>query len=203
MATHGVKRTYLAIVDGKGKLIKNTELGEDGIYRSSLANNDYGTKEANISNIQGKGTPQYGDDAPQYTLKAVGLYPEVALTYLNMEIPTKMKLLGYESDGKGGWNHTDADTNVALIVETRGLVGGSSIYYAFQNGELIEGNKNIATDQAQITSSDDVFTYTAMKPFSEEWDNGMKIYDGSDKNFDKDAMLAEVFGMDPKTGQGK
>ncbi|MCM0601509.1 phage tail protein, partial [Periweissella ghanensis] len=107
-----------------------------------------------------------------------------------------------ENDGKGGWNHTDADVNVALIIETRGLDGGESMYYAFQNGELIEGNKNIQTDQQQITASDDVFTYTAMKPFNEAWDNGMKIFNGGDKNFDKEGMLDEVFGRKasaPKT----
>ncbi|WP_419154094.1 phage tail protein [Weissella viridescens] len=200
MATHGLKRTYMGIVDGTGKLIRKTELGVDGIYRSSKAIEDYGTKEANISNLQGKGTPQYGDDAPQYTLKAVGSYPEVALTFLNMPLAIKNTLLGYVNDGKGGWNHTDEDINVALIVETRGLVGGTSIYYAFQNGELIEGNKNIQTDNTQITASDDVFTYTSMKPFSKEWDNGMKIFDGSDKNFTMDGMLAEVFGTTPVSG---
>lgn len=194
MATKGLRRTYLATVDNKGVLIPNKALGPKGIYESSRAEGDYGTKTANITNIGAKGTPAYGDDAPQYTLKGVS-FPEVALEYLNMPLETKMALLGYVNDGKGGYSATAEDTNVALIVETRGLQTGSSLYYAFQNGELIETGKNIATNQATETAADDVFTYSSLKPFSDDWDNGMKLFDGADKNFNKEDMLAEVFGI--------
>lgn len=194
MATKGLRRTYLALVDANGVFNDNKTLGPKGIYESSKAEGDYGTKTANITNIGTKGTPAYGDDAPQYTLKA-NSYPEVALEFLNMPLEKKMALLGYETDGKGGYSAGGSDVNVALIVETRGLDTGSSLFYAFQNGELIEAGKNIATNQATETAADDVLQYSSLKPFSDDWGAGMKIFDSSAQGFNKDAMLAEVFGM--------
>jgi hypothetical protein len=195
MATKGLKHTYMGIKDGAGKGIKATELGPDGIYHSSKAKDDYGTKMANVQNIGSKGTPKYGDNGLQYTVNA-NSYPEVALEFLNMPFEAKMTLLGWEKDENGGYSKGSEDAHVALIVETEGLTTGTSLYYAFQNGELIETNKNIATNETAETVADDVFTYSSLKPFSDDWAHGMKVYDGGDKNFNKDKMFAEVFGLD-------
>lgn len=202
MANVGLKHTYLAVLDKDGKILKGeTGLSADGLYTSNAK--DLGTASANISNIATAGTAVYGDNGQVDTTKSKS-FPSVAGVWNNLPWDIKTKILGRESDGKGGYVQSMDLPRVALIVESETLDRQNSFFYAFSNGQMIESALNLQTDQNTEQRVTDALTYQSFG--DDRWNGqGIKIFYSGDAEFTKEAMLAEVMGgysatTDPEAG---
>ena len=133
MAIVGLKMVTLALVDAKTQqLIKGEQgLSTDGILAvDSLM---LGTKTANISNMEGSATKINGNNSVQDVMIAPGS-PTVALDFNNLDFEIKQKLLGFKSDGKGGYVMQGDKPHVALLIESETLDRTHSVYFGFGNG---------------------------------------------------------------------
>ena len=193
MAIVGLKMVTLALVDPKTQdLLKGEQgLSTDGILK--VDSSMLGTKTANISNMEGQATKISGNNAVQDVLIAPGS-PTVALDFNNLDFEVKQKLLGFKSDGKGGYVMQSDKPHVALLIETETLDRKKSIYFGFANGIMQENAQNIATDtDTAQTRNDDNMTYNALSAKAFGGEPLKKYYSGA-TSFDKATMLAEVFG---------
>lgn len=193
MAIVGLKMVTLALVDPKTqKIIKD----EQGLSTSGILEVDssmLGTKTANISNMEGQATKISGNNAVQDVLIAPGS-PTVALDFNNLNFEVKQKLLGFKSDGKGGYVMQSDKPHVAMLIETETLDRKNSIYFGFANGIMQENAQNIATDtDTAQTRNDDNMTYNALSAKAFGGEPLKKYYSGA-SGFQKTDMLKEVFG---------
>ena len=193
MAIVGLKMVTLALVDPKTQqLIKD----EQGLSTKGILEVDssmLGTKTANISNMEGQATKISGNNGVQDVLIAPGS-PTVALDFNNLDFEVKQKLLGFKSDGKGGYVMQSDKPHVALLIETETLDRKKSIYFGFANGIMQENAQNIATDtDTAQTRNDDNMTYNALSAKAFGGEPLKKYYSGA-TSFDKATMLEEVFG---------
>ena len=193
MAIVGLKMVTLALVDPKTQdLLK----GEQGLSTNGILEVDssmLGTKTANISNMEGQATKISGNNGVQDVLIAPGS-PTVALDFNNLDFEVKQKLLGFKSDGKGGYVMQGDKPHVALLIETETLDRKKSIYFGFANGIMQENAQNIATDtDTAQTRNDDNMTYNALSAKAFGGEPLKKYYSGA-TSFDEVTMLKEVFG---------
>ena len=193
MAIVGLKMVTLALVDPKTQqLIKD----EQGLSTKGILEVDssmLGTKTANISNMEGQATKISGNNGVQDVLIAPGS-PTVALDFNNLDFEVKQKLLGFKSDGKGGYVMQGDKPHVAMLIETETLDRKNSIYFGFANGIMQENAQNIATDtDTAQTRNDDNMTYNALSAKAFGGEPLKKYYSGA-TSFDKNTMLTEVFG---------
>lgn len=193
MAIVGLKMVKLALVDAKTQQIIKGEQGlsADGIL--AVDSSMLGTKTANISNMEGQATKVNGNNAVQDVMIAPGS-PTVALDFNNLDFEVKQKLLGFKSDGKGGYVMQGDKPHVALLIESETLDRAHSVYFGFGNGIMQETAQNVATDtDTAQTREDDNMTYNALstKAFGDE--PIKKFYSGANE-FQEANMLKEVFG---------
>ena len=200
MAIVGLKMVTLALVDAKTQQIIKSDQGlsTDGILE--VDSSMLGTKTANISNMEGQATKISGNNGVQDVLIAPGS-PTVALDFNNLDFEVKQKLLGFKSDGKGGYVMQSDKPHVALLIETETLDRKNSIYFGFANGIMQENAQNIATDtDTAQTRNDDNMTYNALSAKAFGGEPLKKYYSGA-SGFQKDDMLKEVFsGYTPTPG---
>lgn len=137
MAIVGLKMVTLALVDAKTQqLIKGEQgLSTDGIL--AVDSSMLGTKTANISNMEGSATKINGNNSVQDVMIALGS-PTVALDFNNFDFEIKQKLLGFKSDGKGGYVMQGDKLHVALLIESETLDRTHSVYFGFGNGIMQE-----------------------------------------------------------------
>ena len=193
MAIVGLKMVTLALVDPKTQdLLKGEQgLSTDGILK--VDSSMFGTKTANISNMEGQATKISGNNAVQDVLIAPGS-PTVALDFNNLDFEIKQKLLGFKSDTKGGYVMQGDKPHVALLIETETLDRKNSIYFGFANGIMQENAQNVATDtDTAQTRNDDNMTYNALSAKAFNGEPLKKYYSGAD-GFQEANMLKEVFG---------
>ena len=193
MAIVGLKMVTLALVDPKTQQIIKAEQGlsTDGILE--VDSSMLGTKTANISNMEGQATKISGNNGVQDVLIAPGS-PTVALDFNNLDFEVKQKLLGFKSDGKGGYVMQGDKPHVAMLIETETLDRKNSIYFGFANGIMQENAQNIATDtDTAQTRNDDNMTYNALSAKAFGGEPLKKYYSGAD-GFKEADMLKEVFG---------
>lgn len=194
MAIVGLKMVTLALVDPKTQqLIKGAEngLSESGIVE--VGSEMLGTKTANISNLEGSATKVPGNNAVQDVLIGPGS-PTVALDFNNLDFEVKQKVLGFVSDGKGGYVLKGDKPHVAMLIETETLDRKNSIYFGFANGIMQETAQNVATDtDTAQTRNDDNMTYNALSAKVFDGEPFKKYFSGASV-FDKANMLKEVFG---------
>ena len=193
MAIVGLKMVRLALVDAKTQnLITGAQgLSETGVIE--VGSDMLGTKTANISNMEGQATKISGNNGVQDVLIAPGS-PTVALDFNNLDFEVKQKLLGFKSDGKGGYVMQSDKPHVALLIETETLDRKKSIYFGFANGIMQENAQNIATDtDTAQTRNDDNMTYNALSAKAFGGEPLKKYYSGA-TSFDEVTMLKEVFG---------
>lgn len=201
MAVVGLKMVKVALVDPKTQqLIKGTEgLSTDGVVE--IDSSMLGTKTANISNIEGSATKVPGNNAVQDVIVAPGS-PTVAFDFNNLDFELKQKLLGFKSDGKGGFVMQGDKPHVAVLIETETLDRKHSIYFGFANGIMQESTQNVATDTdtAQTRNADNL-TYNSLSAKAFGGEPIKKYYSGAG-SFDKANMFKEVFGGYALTGTG-
>ena len=193
MAIVGLKMVTLALVDPKTQdLLKGDQgLSTDGILK--VDSSMLGTKTANISNMEGQATKIPGNNAVQDVLIGPGS-PTVALDFNNLDFEVKQKLLGFKSDGKGGYVMQGDKPHVAMLIESETLDRAKSVYFGFANGIMQENAQNIATDtDTAQTRNDDNMTYNALSAKAFKGEPLKKYYSGAE-GFQKADMLKEVFG---------
>ncbi|PIA83664.1 phage tail protein [Streptococcus parauberis] len=194
MALVGLKMVTVALVDPiTQKLIKGET---DGLSESGIVEIDdtmLGSKTANISGIEGSATKVPGNNKTQDVMIAPGS-PTVAFDFNNLDFEVKQKMLGFKSDGKGGYALTGAKPHVAVLIESESLNRKNSIFFGFANGTMQETAQNIGTDtDTAQTRNDDNMTYNALSAIGFK-DEPMKKYFTGATQFDKVNMLKEVFG---------
>ena len=193
MAIVGLKMVTLALVDPKTQDLLKAEQGLSTNGILEVDSSMLGTKTANISNMEGQATKISGNNGVQDVLIAPGS-PTVALDFNNLDFEVKQKLLGFKSDGKGGYVMQSDKPHVALLIETETLDRKKSIYFGFANGIMQENAQNIATDtDTAQTRNDDNMTYNALSAKAFGGEPLKKYYSGA-TSFDKATMLKEVFG---------
>ena len=193
MAIVGLKMVTLALVDPKTQQILKSDQGLSTSGILEVDSSMLGTKTANISNMEGQATKIPGNNAVQDVLIGPGS-PTVALDFNNLDFEVKQKLLGFKSDGKGGYVMQGDKPHVAMLIETETLDRKNSIYFGFANGIMQENAQNIATDtDTAQTRNDDNMTYNALsaKAFGGE---PLKKYYSGVEGFKEADMLKEVFG---------
>lgn len=193
MAVVGLKMVTVALVDPiTQKLITGTEgLSETGVVE--IDDTMLGTKTANISGLEGSATKIPGNNKVQDVMIAPGS-PTVAFDFNNLDFAVKQKMLGFKSDGKGGYAMTGAKPHVAVLIETESLDRKNSIYFGFANGIMQETAQNIATDtDTAQTRNDDNMTYNALSAIAFGGEP-IKKYNSGDEQFSKSDMLKDVLG---------
>ena len=193
MAIVGLKMVRLALVEAKTQnLIKGAQgLSETGVIE--VDSSMLGTKTANISNMEGQASKIPGNNVVQDVLIAPGS-PTVALDFNNLDFEIKQKLLGFKSDGKGGYVMQGDKPHVAMLIESETLDRAKSVYFGFANGIMQENAQNIATDtDTAQTRNDDNMTYNALSAKAFNGEPLKKYYSGAD-GFQEANMLKEVFG---------
>ena len=193
MAIVGLKMVTLALVDPKTQQILKSDQGLSTTGILEVDSSMLGTKTANISNMEGQATKISGNNAVQDVLIAPGS-PTVALDFNNLDFEVKQKLLGFKSDGKGGYVMQGDKPHVALLIETETLDRKKSIYFGFANGIMQENAQNVATDtDTAQTRNDDNMTYNALSAKAFGGEPLKKYFSGAD-GFKEADMLKEVFG---------
>lgn len=192
MAIVGLKMVTLALVDDNQKLIKGAEgLSESGIIE--IDDKMWGSKTANITNLEGSVTKVPGNNKVQDVYTAPGA-PQIAFDFNNLDFDVKQKVKGYKPDGKGGYVYQGAKPHVAVLIESQTLDRKHSIFFGFGDGIFQETTQNVGTDtDTAQTRQDDNMTYNALttQAFGDETH---KIYYSGASNFSKENMLKEVFG---------
>ena len=193
MAIVGLKMVTLALVDAKTQQIIKSDQGLSTNGILEVDSSMLGTKTANISNMEGQATKIPGNNAVQDVLIGPGS-PTVALDFNNLDFEVKQKLLGFKSDGKGGYVMQGDKPHVAMLIESETLDRKNSIYFGFANGIMQENAQNIATDtDTAQTRNDDNMTYNALSAKAFGGEPLKKYYSGAD-GFEEADMLKEVFG---------
>lgn len=192
MAIVGLKMVTLALVDDNQKLIKGAEgLSESGIIE--IDDKMWGSKTANITNLEGSVTKVPGNNKVQDVYTAPGA-PQIAFDFNNLDFDVKQKVKGYKSDGKGGYVYQGFKPHVAVLIESQTLDRKHSVFFGFGDGIFQETTQNVGTDtDTAQTRQDDNMTYNALttQAFGDETH---KIYYSGTSNFSKENMLKEVFG---------
>ena len=193
MAIVGLKMVTLALVDPKTQQILKSDQGLSTNGILEVDSSMLGTKTANISNMEGQATKISGNNAVQDVLIAPGS-PTVALDFNNLDFEVKQKLLGFKSDGKGGYVMQGDKPHVAMLIESETLDRSKSVYFGFANGIMQENAQNIATDtDTAQTRNDDNMTYNALSAKAFDGEPLKKYYSGA-SGFQEADMLKEVFG---------
>lgn len=186
----GLKLIQFSINDDSRKIIADAVKGlsADGLYTADAG--VISAKTANITGVEAAPTKIYGND------KAVDLQStkgdvSVALDFNKLPQDILNKLLGRVSDGKGGYTKGDKP-NVAMLITSSDIDSDNLIYYGFGKGQLVRPSLNNGTNTNAETRADDALTYSALDV--DEWGDSIKTWYSGDANFDKAAMLADVFG---------
>lgn len=192
MATVGLKLVTLALKDENGKIITGVDKGlsESGLL--PVTTQMWGTKTANITNIQATGTINYGNNVAVFVSTPKGA-PQVALDFNNLPFETMQKLVGRAKDpSTGAWIETGKHPSVALLIESQSIDRLHRVFYGFGNGALTQASANNGTDTNAETMATDALTYQALS--TPEFNGEMlAMYSDVSDGFDEEKMKAQVF----------
>lgn len=198
MATVGLKLVTLALKDSEtGKILT----GEDGLSENGLlpiTTQMWGTKTANITNIQEAGSIQYGNNVGVFVSTPKGS-PQVALDFNKLPFEVTQKIVGRKQDpDTGAWIETGKHPSVALLVESQSIDRMYRVFYGFGNGTMTQASINNGTDTNAETMATDALTYQALS--TPEFDGeALAMYSDVSKAFDETKMKQQVFAgyVDP------
>ncbi|KAF0343804.1 phage tail protein [Pediococcus acidilactici] len=198
MATVGLKLVTLALKDSEtGKIIT----GENGLSENGLlpvTTQMWGTKTANITNIQAAGTIQYGNNVGVFVSTPKGA-PQVALDFNKLPFEVTQKIVGRAKDpATGAWIETGKHPSVALLIESQSIDRLNRVFYGFGNGTMTQASVNNGTDTNAETMSTDALTYQALST-PEFGGEMLAMYSDASKEFDEGKMKKQVFAgyVDP------
>lgn len=199
MATVGLKLVTLALKDENGKIIKGEDKGlsENGLL--PVTTQMWGTKTANITNIQATGTINYGNNVAVFVSTPKGA-PQVALDFNKLPFEVTQKLVGRTKDANtGAWIESSKHPSVALLIESQSIDRLHRVFYGFGNGTLTQASINNGTDTNAETMATDALTYQALS--TPEFNGEMlAMYSDVSTEFKEDKMMGQVFaGYAPTT----
>lgn len=192
MATVGLKLVTLALKDSEtGKVLT----GENGLSENGLlpvTTQMWGTKTANITNIQEAGTIQYGNNVGVFVSTPKGS-PQVALDFNKLPFEVTQKIVGRKQDpDTGAWIESGNHPSVAMLIESESIDRMNKVYYGFGNGSMTQASINNGTDTNAETMATDALTYQALS--TPEFDGEMlAMYSDVSKAFDETKMKQQVF----------
>ncbi|MBF7115173.1 phage tail protein [Pediococcus pentosaceus] len=192
MATVGLKLVTLALKDSEtGKILT----GENGLSENGLlpiTTQMWGTKTANITNIQEAGTIQYGNNVGVFVSTPKGS-PQVALDFNKLPFEVTQKIVGRKQDpDTGAWIESGKRPSVALLVESQSIDRMHRVFYGFGNGTMTQASINNGTDTNAETMATDALTYQALS--TPEFDGeALAMYSDVSKAFDETKMKKQVF----------
>ncbi|KAF0373147.1 phage tail protein [Pediococcus acidilactici] len=200
MATVGLKLVTLGIKDpDTGMLIKGENgLSEDGLL--PITTQMWGTKTANITNLQGTGQIQYGNNVGVFVSTPKG-DPQIALDFNKLPFEVLQKLVGRKQDPTtGGWMDSGERPSVAVLIETQSIDRMHRVFYGFGNGILTQASANVGTDTNADTMATDALTYQALAT-KEFGDKPVAFYSDVSEGWDELKMKNQVFAgyTDPKS----
>lgn len=189
MATVGLKLVQLALLDNTGKIVTGTAgLSTTGVY--AVDSGVFSSKTANITGLEAASTKVYGNNRV-VDLQHVRGDASVALDFNALPHDVLMKILGQETDGKGGYTQGDKP-KVAVLITTDALAEDGQVYFGFRQGEVINPDSSNGTDTTAQTRSDDTLTYAPLD--NADWNNNPgKIYYSNETGFVLGTMMADVF----------
>ncbi len=191
MATVGLKLVTLALKNEAGQIIT----GEQGLSENGLlpvTTQMWGTKTANITNIQSTGTINYGNNVAVFVSTPKGA-PQVALDFNKLPFEVTQKLVGRAKDAKtGAWIETGKHPSVALLIESQSIDRLHRVFYGFGNGTMTQASVNNGTDTNAETMATDALTYQALS--TPEFDGEMlAMYSDVSTEFNEGKMMEQVF----------
>ena len=192
MATVGLKLVTLALKDSEtGKVLT----GEDGLSENGLlpvTTQMWGTKTANITNIQEAGSIQYGNNVAVFVSTPKGA-PQVALDFNKLPFEVTQKIVGRKQDpDTGAWIETGKHPSVAMLIESESIDRMNKVYYGFGNGSMTQASINNGTDTNAETMATDALTYQALS--TPEFDGEMlAMYSDVSTAFNETKMKQQVF----------
>lgn len=199
MATVGLKLVTLALKDSEtGKVLT----GENGLSENGLlpiTTQMWGTKTANITNIQAAGTIQYGNNVGVFVSTPKGA-PQVALDFNKLPFEVTQKIVGRKQDpNTGAWIESGKHPSIAMLIESESIDRMNKVYYGFGNGSMTQASINNGTDTNAETMATDALTYQALS--TPEFDGEMlAMYSDVSTEFKEDKMMEQVFaGYAPTT----
>lgn len=194
----GVKSIKFGLVDKDGYIIT----GANGINGNAsdttgifTADQDtsYGVASVALSNLTGAVTPIYGSDVITYQSAGKGT-PSSVLTINALPNEVKMRILGNEPDGKGGFKisgKANSDNRVAFLAESRESFNDDApIYVAMFMGIATEASHTFTSSNATDNRTTDVITITAQERGDEGF--GTHWFSAS-ANFKEADMMAKAF----------
>lgn len=192
MATVGLKLVTLALKDSEtGKILT----GENGLSENGLlpvTTKMWGTKTANITNIQAAGTIQYGNNTAVFVSTPKGA-PQVSLDFNNLPFEVTQKLVGRVKDATtGAWIESGKRPSVALLIESQSIDRLHRVFYGFGNGTLTQASANNGTDTNADTLATDALTYQALAT-PEFGGEMLAMYSDVSTEFDEGKMMEQVF----------
>lgn len=198
MATVGLKLVTLALKDSEtGKILT----GENGLSENGLlpiTTQMWGTKTANITNIQEAGAIQYGNNVAVFVSTPKGS-PQVALDFNKLPFEVTQKIVGRKQDpDTGAWIESGKRPSVAMLIESESIDRMNKVYYGFGNGSMTQASINNGTDTNAETMATDALTYQALS--TPEFDGEMlAMYSDVSTAFDETKMKQQVFAgyVDP------
>lgn len=192
MATVGLKLVTLALKDSEtGKILT----GENGLSENGLlpiTTQMWGTKTANITNIQAAGTIQYGNNVGVFVSTPKGA-PQVALDFNKLPFEVTQKIVGRVQDAEtGAWIESGKHPSVAILIESESIDRMNKVYYGFGNGTMTQASINNGTDTNAETMATDALTYQALS--TPEFNGEMlAMYSDISTAFDETKMMQQVF----------
>lgn len=192
MATVGLKLVTLALKDENGKIITDADKGlsENGLL--PVTTQMWGTKTANITNIQAAGTIQWGNNTAVFVSTPKGA-PQVALDFNNLPFEVTQKLVGRVKDSTtGAWIESGKRPSVALLIESQSIDRLHRVFYGFGNGTLTQASANNGTDTNADTLATDALTYQALAT-PEFGGEMLAMYSDVSTEFDEGKMMEQVF----------
>ncbi|MCM6819737.1 phage tail protein [Pediococcus pentosaceus] len=187
-------------------MFKNSETGkiltgEDGLSENGLlpiTTQMWGTKTANITNIQENGAIQYGNNVGVFVSTPKGA-PQVALDFNNLPFEVTQKIVGRKQDpDTGAWIESGKRPSVAMLIESESIDRMHRVFYGFGNGTMTQASINNGTDTNAETMATDALTYQALS--TPEFDGeALAMYSDVSKAFDETKMKQQVFAgyVDP------
>ncbi len=196
MATIGLWGIYTGIRGNDGNVVCDSKKGlsDEGVYFVSTDKNagNLGSKTANITGLAATPTKIDGNNQVVDVTNPPSS-PSVAWTANEINYLVKQKILGRESNGKGGYVDTDDTVECPLIIVSQSTISRKKVFFCFGRGVFNEASHNVQTNTSTAeTRDDDNLTYTALT-YDKFGGQPYAVFYEDDPQFDEKAMFDMVF----------
>lgn len=199
MATVGLKRVYLAVMDPATHVAKKGAdgLSEDGVFE--VTSEMWGTKTANLTNLEGSIERIDGNNMVVHSATNPSA-PQISFNFNDLPFETAQAILGYKKGSDGDYELQEVKPDVAVIVETSEPKENKSIFFTANSGVMQETSKNMGTNtNTAKTRADDNFVFAANG--NDKFKKGIKKFFEGTQGFDRSKVFEHTFGVKPQAGK--